>query len=394
MFALIAMVTALAAAEPAPLPLGPAGLSETRVVHRVADGVRRTHITRRGRGGPFRVDVLEVDPSRRLEVLTGHDGTPGVERASAMARRHDAVAGVNGGYFAGGAPDAGDPTGVVVAGGALLSEPVGARTALLAARDGAVRVAALRWRGSVAAGGATRVLDGVDRNRGRIPACGGVGGDRPTQRIDPATTCTDASELVLLTPAFGARTRTAAGGVEATVRDGTVTSVRRTADSPIPDDGYVLSGSGGAAAFLRDHVARGASPELHLDLRAGHRTLDPSDYDVILGGAPRLMRAGHVRIPAAREGRGADTARAPRTIAGVRADGTVLLITIDGRRPGWSLGATLREAARTARALGATDALSLDSGGSTTMTVGSRVVNRPSDGAERAVADGLFVVGR
>jgi exopolysaccharide biosynthesis protein len=98
-------------------------------------------------------------------------------------------------------------------------------------------------------------------------------------------------------------------------------------------------------------------------------------------------------VTAAREGRAADTGRNPRTVAAVRADGTVLLITIDGRQPDWSLGATLREAARTAKSLGAAHAVSLDSGGSTTMTVRGRVVNRPSDpGGERAVANGLFVL--
>jgi exopolysaccharide biosynthesis protein len=377
--AILAVLAALSAA--APLPLGPAGLHEHRATHRVAGGVTWTHIVRRGRGGPFRVDVLEVDSALRLGILTAHDRVPGLEQPSAMARRHDAVAGVNGGYFAGGAPDTGDPTGVVAAGGRLLSEPVGARTALVIGRDGTARVTALRFHGRLAAGGARRLVDGVNRNRGRIPACGGRGGDAPTQAVDPSTTCTDASELVVLTPQFGPSTRTAAGGVEAVVRDGAVTSVRRAADTPIPDDGYVLTGSGDAARFLRRHLAPGDRPQLKLGLGAGE----------IVGGAPRLLRDGNVRITAAPEGRGADTAREPRTIAGVTGDGRVLLITVDGRQPGWSLGATLREAARVARALGAEDALSFDSGGSTAMIVGRRVVNRPSEG-ERAVADGLFVL--
>ena len=45
------------------------------------------------------------------------------------------------------------------------------------------------------------------------------------------------------------------------------------------------------------------------------------------------------------------------------------------------------------RAFGARDALNLDGGGSTTMTVRGRVVNRPSDAAgERPVSNGLFVL--
>jgi exopolysaccharide biosynthesis protein len=44
---------------------------------------------------------------------------------------------------------------------------------------------------------------------------------------------------------------------------------------------------------------------------------------------------------------------------------------------------------------GRPDAMDFDDGGSTAMTVGTRVVNRPSDlGGERAVSDGLFVGGQ
>jgi exopolysaccharide biosynthesis protein len=54
---------------------------------------------------------------------------------------------------------------------------------------------------------------------------------------------------------------------------------------------------------------------------------------------------------------------------------------------------TLPEAARLMRSLGASDALNLDGGGSTTMTIRGQVVNRPSDpGGERPVGDGLFVM--
>jgi hypothetical protein len=76
-----------------------------------------------------------------------------------------------------------------------------------------------------------------------------------------------------------------------------------------------------------------------------------------------------------------------------------LLVTVDGRQPGHSAGATLRQTAELLRALGAVDALNLDGGGSTTMVVRGaddvlRVANRPSDAAgERPVANALAVVG-
>jgi exopolysaccharide biosynthesis protein len=80
-------------------------------------------------------------------------------------------------------------------------------------------------------------------------------------------------------------------------------------------------------------------------------------------------------------------------MAGVRRDGSLLLVTVDGRRPGWSAGVTLREGARVMRALGARDALNIDGGGSTAMAVRGRLANLPSDpGGERRVSDVLLVL--
>lgn len=44
--------------------------------------------------------------------------------------------------------------------------------------------------------------------------------------------------------------------------------------------------------------------------------------------------------------------------------------------------------------LGATDALNLDGGGSTTMVLGGKVKGRPSDGVERPVSSALAIVPR
>ena len=64
------------------------------------------------------------------------------------------------------------------------------------------------------------------------------------------------------------------------------------------------------------------------------------------------------------------------------------------RQPGFSVGMTLPELAALMRRLGAADALNVDGGGSSTMVVGGRVLNRPSDATgERAVANAIAVLG-
>ena len=395
---IVLLVPAAPATARAALPLGPASLKESRTARTLAPGVRFTRIVRGGRGGgPWRVYVLEIDRARlagRLGAVLAADRVRSLERPSSMARRRHAIAGVNGGYFAIGAPDLGDPVGVLAVGGRLVSEPVGNRTALLVPRSPAdrVSVAPLRFRGAVTLRGQRRIVDGVDRLRGRIPACGGLGGDRPTELPNPFVTCTDASELIVLDRRFGARTGTTRSGVEVVVRDGAVTQVRRQPNTAIPPDGYVLSGTGDAARFLAA-AQPGDRPLVDLALHDGSRTVQASDLESITGGGPRLLRAGRIDITARAEAQESLGGRNPRTLAGVRADGHVLLVAIDGRRRGWSAGTTFRESALVMRSLGARDAMDFDDGGSTAMTVGTRVVNRPSDpGGERAVSDGLFVL--
>jgi hypothetical protein len=390
--------TTVAARE---LPLGSRSLDERRASVELAPGVTWTRIVRGG--GPWRLHVLSVDRRAlrgRLSGVLSNRRIEGRERASAMARRARAVAGVNGGYFAAD----GDPVGALAIGGRLLSEPVDGRSALVVPVDptSAARVVTLSFAGAAVSGGTERLVDGVERLRGSIPACGGRGGDVPTEEPNSALTCTDASELVVLSPRFGAFTRTR-GGLEAVVRSGTVGALESGGNAAIPPDGVVLSGSGDGARFLAEATPPGSRPEVRLALLAAGRELPLAEQQLVVGGGPRLLLRGRVVVRSRPEGFAPLDApsffgsfvasRHPRTLGGVRPDGRVLLVTIDGRRPGWSAGVTLPEAARVMRALGARDALNLDGGGSTTMTVRGEVVSFPSDPTgERPVSDGVFVL--
>ena len=401
------------AANAAELPLGPRSLKERRAAERVAPGVRWTRIARFGRGdGPWRVHVLRIAAPARLGAVLATGIVPGREPVSAMAAEAEAVAAVNGGFFGSEGLFDGDPIGALAIGGSpitdpigggtpvgqpggFVSEPVGGRAALLL--PGGTRrraaVAGLRFAGAVEVGGRRRLLDGVNRARGRIASCGGRGGDSPTQKPGGATVCTDPSELILYTPSWGTRTHTDGTGVEAIVTQGVVTRLREGGNSRIPADGYVLSGTGDAADVLFESAPVGATPALDLAMRNGSRLIRPGAYGAVIGGGPRLVKRGRLRVRSVAEGfSAAFTARNPRTLAGVARDGDVLLVTVDGRQRR-SVGVTLVEAARVMRALGARNALNLDGGGSSAMVVDGRVVNRPSDGAERGVSDGIVVSG-
>lgn len=184
----------------------------------------------------------------------------------------------------------------------------------------------------------------------------------------------------------------AAGGPHTTGVRALVPVARRPVSGGIPRDGVVVAANGVAARHLNwvwDAWHRARSPRaLVLD------TALSAPADVAIGGHPILLRSGvrqHLdpRDPMVMR-------RHPRTLLGWTVRRELLLVTIDGRQPGYSDGATLPEAVDLLLGLGATDAINLDGGGSTTFTLrcasGACVANRPSDGRQRPVPTALALV--
>ncbi len=206
-----------------------------------------------------------------------------------------------------------------------------------------------------------------------------------------------------LTPRDTVRSTTELTLTAAGRRGDTLLYVRRSeakgGGSAISPGGTVLSGYGARAATL-DSTADGDTVRVTLGLspwpRMPRRATPPA---LVIGGWPRLLRDGVNIAPrsAADEGtisRNAEV-RHPRTAVGFSRDSaTMLLVTVDGRSTA-SVGMTLVELADLLRELGAWNALNFDGGGSTTMVIGGRVVNIPSDRTgERDVGNALVISKR
>ncbi|QHW31807.1 phosphodiester glycosidase family protein [Paenibacillus rhizovicinus] len=69
---------------------------------------------------------------------------------------------------------------------------------------------------------------------------------------------------------------------------------------------------------------------------------------------------------------------APRTVMAQQKDGTIMFVVIDGRQPGYSVGATLYDIQKILLAKGAVTAANLDGGSSTVLVKDDAVVNKPS----------------
>jgi exopolysaccharide biosynthesis protein len=356
--------------------------------------------------GPWVVHVLSVERGayRRVQAALANDVVVDRERLSSLANRKGALAAVNGGYFVIGAADGtpGDLAGTSILDGELVSEAVDGRTDLLLG-PGSPSIGALADAQFVmASDGATRVLDGDNRRPGAIRACGGTGGDTPTEAPLHDVTCTDPSELIRSTPIFGAPTETGDGAEAVLDAFGRVTAVREPRGGLIPPGGSVLTGTGDGADWLKAHARPGARLGV-MTLVRGERGPLPLTHGLsVVNGGPRLVRDGHPDITAEAEGfdhpddpgfyYAFALRRNPRTIAGVARDGRLLLVAVDGRAPGYSAGLDFEEEAAVMRALGADDAVNLDGGGSTTMIIRGSLVTRPSDATgERPIADAVLV---
>jgi len=196
--------------------------------------------------------------------------------------------------------------------------------------------------------------------------------------------CAGKGQLALFTPEFDGRTP-AGPGVEVILgSDGCPTRVVPSRGVRLRGAQTSLQGTGAVAATLR-RLATGGCLQTAQTVRNGDGDALPLRAGIsAVTGRFRLVRHGKIVLS---DRHVSIFGRNPRTIVGVDGAGRLQLVTIDGRQAR-SVGATLWEAARVARALGMRDAVNLDGGGSTTMVVRGRLVNRPV-GAERAVSDAL-----
>jgi hypothetical protein len=394
--------------------------------------------------GPWDLHVLTVDPRAWSVASSPGESLVGRETVKAIAARAGAIAAVNGGFFAmqpfdpasgRGDGEPGEAAGIAILDGQLVSEATAGRPAVLFHDGGRqVRIDRFTTRLSLEGPFGRRALDGLNRVPGVIRNCGGSGGDIPTERPAHDQTCTDPSEIIAFTPNGLSRLPTGPGvevvlnaaGVVTAVQDrsGAIPSSWRPAsagrvttpsagrlrnDGPTPSGaGWVLQATGDEADWLRRQARVGMKLFVRRTVVDSHGSpVALMHGDCAVNGGPMLVAHGAVVIDADRDGLvrhepGVDNfffgwvrQRNPRTMVGVDARGRVLLVAVDGRQAGHSAGLSILEAAQVMRALGAVTAMNLDGGGSTTMVVEGRVVNRPSDpGGEREDGDAVLVAPR
>lgn len=168
-------------------------------------------------------------------------------------------------------------------------------------------------------------------------------------------------------------------------------------ESVLSEDYIVLASNGTKANWVKTNLKPGDKIKIKLDY---------SKPDIVeaVGAYSYLVKNGRALTSQEMISAGISsslvTARKSRTAVGITADNKVIAITSDGGTPskGISDGITLAEMAQLMKDSGAVQAVSLDGGGSTQMNVklngesDLKIVNRPSDGAQRAITNGILFV--
>ncbi len=329
----------------------------------VGKGLRYRQSTVNMGAGNVKTYVLTLSPQSdfKLDFVPGYGNTIQKGTLTGISRRSGAVALVNASYF--------DSDIWVVGNLKIKNKWLGMettpRTGLILPESGTPSIEpGLHYQGT------------VTRSDGKTYAIGGIN----RMRL--------ANEMVLYNDGYDATTDTNGYGTEVQLVGDKVRSKSQKGNMALYQGTTVLSGNGSAASFLNS-VRKGDNLTLSQTLGSAAADAAPS----VASAGPLLVYNGQVKVTGSEEKIAPDIAqgRAPRTGVGIKKDGTVLLVVADGRSKS-SAGFSLNEFAKYFVKLGADRAMNFDGGGSSEMVIRGRVMNKPSDGQERAVrvALGLF----
>lgn len=370
----------------------------------VADGVEYAQVRRDFGGKPVDINLLRLDLKKvRLDVHHAMDRAIGLETTSSIAKRHKAFAAINAGFFRLDTTEfAGDSVGVFIVNGRTYSEGRNPRTSLVIENGPSKTELLIHQLQSK-----TDIRVGKQYFKDPI-AISGIDRDRKT------------AEVILYGPEFGTSTKTVAGGHEVILsrckrvkehrgfwfdRCSQLDVKRGSGNNTIPRDGFVLSFAPEAspqwAVFEKDVAMfkEGKSIKTFIDYAFGvdsDSLIYPQPFTDAVTGVPQLIKTGKIDITWEEEkaSKSFVETRHPRTAVAKLRDGKFLMLTADGRTE-QSAGLDLYDLAEYMLELGAIDAMNLDGGGSTTMFLDGKVVNRPSDKeGERKVSDAILVTLR
>jgi exopolysaccharide biosynthesis protein len=368
------LLAAMLPLSPAPAPPFPKILTDAPTITDVAPGVKYGDYQFETVDGPLSVHVIAVDPHEptvRFGTVLATDKliSPG-EPLSSMAHRTDAVAGINGDYFD--INQTNQPLNILVEDGKLVRMPM-RRWAIAISKTKDVQFAEFEIAQTATLPGGTLPLKMMND----WPPPGG-GAVFITPEYGPLHAVQNVTEF-RLTPS----------GTTTPFGTYTVASIADNMQTQPP--GYYLAL--GPNAYGSVPLPNAGDP-VTID---GTATPALDDIDSAIGGGPLLVKDGAWYADPDGPSKGEFATHMPASGVAVKRDGTLLFFEIDGRQPALSIGVLQPQFAALMIAFGAVTGMQFDGGGSSTIVARvpgnalASVLNSPSDGIERRIADGLFV---
>lgn len=325
---------------------------------------------------PLIIHTVELDPTSpfiQIETSLAKDTLMQREVLSSIAKRNNAILAINGDFFD---PNSGMIINFMVRNGELIRPPI-ARGAFVITRDKKPVISVFN------------LTISIETRYGIIP-------------INNLNVPRGGNEAVLFTEKFGKNTMISSNALagidvelsnfsQALPSSGVVTAkigniYYGTTSSPIPTRGGILSLGGKALSYL-PYLKPGEVVKIIT-------RLSPS-IDVLqaIGGGAMLLKDGNIVFGSTNEQplpQEITERKNPLTVVAIDNSNKVYFLVIDGRSP-QSSGMTYIEVANYLKDIGIKDALTLDGGGSSQIIINGKIMNMPSDGRERAIANAIIV---
>ena len=320
--------------------------------------------------------ALRVDPklilaeSRLAGDFIYEDGkTNGRGTVSEMVRQTGAIGGINGDFFQWTPDPGGDPLGLALSKGQLISAP-GSKAKNVALGWGPslpYTILSPTYTSNVKLDGNS---DAIAMLNGRVPK-DGLG-----LNFDVAAAIYGEEPMTAVRLALPKGHPTLQGKFSGKV----IEVLTEHGKLKIPKGEAVL----GACGIAKEKV-KNLKPgdDVEFEIKLGGI---PNGITEAMGGWPVLLKKGAYSGPIEKP----NSARHPRTAVGVTSDGKIWQVVIDGRQT-TSIGATFTETATIMARLGCVEAINLDGGGSSAINFMGMTLNRPSGGVERSVANGILL---
>ncbi|MFC1745189.1 phosphodiester glycosidase family protein [Candidatus Riflebacteria bacterium] len=332
------------------------------IKNHVDRGLTHFHIFKTINDSPLQMHVLKVDSNFfRLKIVEPSE-IPSMRRAtlSKIARAQKAIAGINGMYFSG----AGEILGLLKVGDRVISSPVYRRAAIGLTLDDRLEFGYPQFKGELISPlwQRPRIFNAINHKRKN-------------------------NEIVVYTKDLGKKTPLQIVGREFVVENGRISKIG-IGSLKVPENGFILS-------VGEDHFDKYSSLKVGDTIHYRpilNRTWDNMKFSFSAG--PLLLYNGQVIEAGVFENFKPDfiNNRHPRSAVGVTRYGSIVFAVVDGRQPGRSVGLSLKEFAKLLKKIGVFHAINLDGGGSSALYLKDGVVNKPSGGHERRIANALLIL--